>query len=132
MSKPTGKLKFAYETIMNMESKINELKAKIKKLEQPDIFWLKDDSENRSDNPYELISEFVDKESISSIVELEVASRLPNMKVKILPCNDNDNDNGVVELVEYDSYKTQRCIDCGYEPEPQEEIKRQYLAGCNG
>jgi hypothetical protein len=27
-----------------------------------------------------------------------------------------------VELVEYDSYKTQRCIDCGYEPEPQEEF----------
>lgn len=28
MSKPTGKLKFAYETIANMEVKINELKNK--------------------------------------------------------------------------------------------------------
>jgi len=28
MSKPTGKLKFAYETIVNMESKIDELKLR--------------------------------------------------------------------------------------------------------
>jgi len=89
MKKPTGKLKFAYETIADLESKINELKAKIEILEHPDIFWLVDDNENGSDTPYDLISEFIDDDSIGSIVEFEVASRLPNIKVRIMPFNEN-------------------------------------------
>tara|TARA_R110000851_G_C12752238_1_gene532140 strand:+ start:21 stop:242 length:222 start_codon:yes stop_codon:yes gene_type:complete len=31
MNKPTGKLKFAYETIVNMEEKIDKLKAELSK-----------------------------------------------------------------------------------------------------
>lgn len=37
--KPTGKLKFAYETITNMESTIEELKAKVERLESWKKKW---------------------------------------------------------------------------------------------
>jgi len=76
------------------QAKINELEAKIKKLEQPDIFWLTDDPENGCDSAEELVGQFIDEDSIGQIVELEVASRLPNINVKILP----DDANGRTEL----------------------------------
>ncbi len=89
MKAPTGKLKFAYETIANMDAIIKELKNEIVTLKKPDIYWLIDDPENGTDNPHNLISEFIDDDIIGTIVEFEVARRLPNIKVKILPFNEH-------------------------------------------
>ena len=94
MAVPTGKLKFAYETIANMESKINELKVKIKELEQPDMFWCVDDSDYGMDSAESLIEQFIDKDSTGQIFELEVACMLPSIKVKVLP----DNSDGSLNL----------------------------------
>ena len=92
--RPTGKLKYAYETIANMEEEIRGLRVKIKKLENPDIYWLKDNPEDGSECAEELISEFLDSGSIGQIFEFEVASRLPNIKVKFL----GENDDGSLNL----------------------------------
>lgn len=66
----------------------------IKRLQQPNIFWHKDNPEDGMESAEELVSQFIDEDSVGQIIELEVAVRLPNIKVKILP----DNSDGSVNL----------------------------------
>ncbi len=94
MTKPTGKLKYAYNTIMNMEAKIKQLEAEIKELKQPNLYWLVGNPESGSDSLEGLLEEFIDDTSIGEIFELEVAHRLPNIKVRILP----DDDDGHIQF----------------------------------
>lgn len=58
------------------------------------IFWHKDNPEDGMESAEELVSQFIDEDSVGQIIELEVAIRLPNIKVKILP----DNSDGSVNL----------------------------------
>ena len=99
MSKLTKGLKETAEwlTKTNRFSMAHEIETAIElieKLEKPDIYWCKDNPEDGMECAEELVSQFIDEDSVGQIIELEVASRLPNIKVKILP----DNEHGGVEL----------------------------------
>jgi len=94
----------ACKQLQIQQAKIDELEAKIKKLEQYDIFWLVGDPENGCDSAEELVSQFIDADSIGKIFELEVAHRLPNINVKILP----DDDHGRTEIEYLHSIKNNK------------------------
>jgi len=85
----SGRVEITPKYINLMQLEIDTLKARVKQLERPEIYWLPDCPEDGCDSPYELLSEFVDKDSVGLVIELEVAHRLPNIKVKILPFNKN-------------------------------------------
>lgn len=80
--------------IEQLQNEIATLKAKIEELETPNIFWLVDDPENGVGCIYDLISEFYDESTVGQILEFEVATRLPNIKVKVL----GDDEDGSINL----------------------------------
>lgn len=80
--------------VRKLEREIVELKAKIQKLEKPDIFWLVGNPEDGMDSAESLVDQLIDSDSTGEVFELEVACRLPNIKVKVL----HDSDSGSLNL----------------------------------
>lgn len=70
--------------IEQLQNEITTLKAKIKELSTPSLFWEVDNPENGAECIYDLISDFYEEDTIGKIIEFQVAAILPNIKVKVL------------------------------------------------
>ena len=92
MSKYKDRLKQAHIVIAKLEAKIINLQREIRQLNQPDIFWLDDDSENGTDN-IDCLFDFADVTNIGESYTIGTAKNLPDMQVKI---SGFDEDNNIV------------------------------------
>ena len=90
MQKPTGNLKFAYETIANMKAKINDLKEEIKKLEQPDMYWDVDNGEDNINDPRDAFENgFSQDTKIGETMTFDTATKRKSETYKLTKLNED-------------------------------------------